>query len=126
MNEKFKYHFENKRRILYKHYFGEITIEDIQTSWDNAKEQNLIPDGTMRFLLDYREATFKMDYREYPKIVEYYRNNMEIFRNSKIAVLTQSEKDIIIPTLVEVKDFGYKSKPFYTEKAAVYWLLQES
>ncbi len=123
MNEKFDYRFDRKHGILYKFYFGDITIKDIESSWELAKVKNLIPEGTKRFLLDYRKATFNMSYREYPKIIEYYKNNLEIFRNTKIAIVTQNEKDVIIPTLVHSKDNFYKSEPFYTENAAVQWLL---
>ena len=104
MNEKFDYRFDRKHGILYKFYFGDITIKDIESSWELAKVKNLIPEGTKRFLLDYRKATFNMSYTEYSKIIEYYKNNLEIFRNTKIAIVTQNEKDIIIPTLVHSKD----------------------
>ena len=123
MKENFKYIFDEATRILYKHYFGEITIKDISSSWDFAIANNLIPKETKGFILDYREASFDIDIREYGKIAEYYKKHLEIFKDQKIAIITRTSKDVIIPTLVESKDDGYTSKPFYTEDAALKWVL---
>ena len=60
MEEKFKYNFDESTGILYKSYFGEITLEDIYSSWDYAINENLIPKTTKGFILDYREASFKI------------------------------------------------------------------
>lgn len=123
MEAKFKYIFDNETGILFKHYFGFIAIEDINSSWDYAIENKIIPKGTKAFVLDYRNATFNIPLEEHNKIAEYYRKNLDTFRNSKIAILTQNSKDVIIPTLVELKDNGYVSKPFYTEESAIRWVL---
>ncbi len=64
-----------------------------------------------------------MDIREHGKIAEYYKKHLEIFRDQKIAIITRTSKDVIIPTLVESKDDGYSSKPFYTVDAALKWVL---
>jgi hypothetical protein len=124
MGKKFSYHYDDSTGILYKKYYGPITIEDIYSSWDYAIDNNLIPKGTKSFVLDYTSASFNIKIKEYTKIAEYYRNHLEIFRNCKIAVITQTPKDVVIPTLVESIDEGYYSKPFYTLEAAIDWVLK--
>ena len=123
MKKKFKYSFDELTGILYKYYYGKITIEDIHSSWDYAIANNLIPKNTKGFLLDYTKATFDLDIKEHIQIPEYYKSHLEIFGNKRIAVLTHSSKDVMIPTLVELKDEGYYSRPFYTLEAALNWVL---
>ena len=123
MKDNFKYIFDESTKVMYKYYYGPITIKDISSSWDYAIANNIIPKETKGFILDYRGASFDMDIREHGKIAEYYKKHLEIFRDQKIAIITQTSKDVIIPTLVESKDDGYTSKPFYTEDSALKWVL---
>jgi len=123
MEEKFKYSFDESTRILYNYYYGQITIDDIYSSWEYVISKHLIPEKTKGFIVDYRKATFNVKVREYSKISDYYKNHLDVFRNYKIAMITQNPKDIIVPLLVESKDEGYFTKTFFTEEAAVEWIL---
>ncbi|MBK7630567.1 MAG: hypothetical protein IPJ23_07685 [Ignavibacteriales bacterium] len=124
MVNKFKYQYDSSTGILFKYYYGPITIEDIHSSWDYAINNNLIPKGTRSFVLDYTAASFDIKVKEHTKIAEYYRNHLEVFKNCKIAIITQTPKDVVIPALVETIDEGYYSKPFYTLEAAIDWVLK--
>ena len=124
MKEKYKYVYDNSTNILYKYYYGSITLEDIFSSWDYAISNNLIPENTRGFILDYRNANFEFNLKEYTKIADYYKNHIEVFGNHKIAIITQNPKDVVVPALVESKDDGYFSKPFYTHEAAIRWVLR--
>lgn len=124
MKEKFKYIFDDSTGILYKYYYGSITLEDIFSSWDYAISENLIPKETKGFILDYRNATFDIAIKEHSGISDYYKEHLDIFGNFKIAIITQTSKDITIPSLVELKDDGYSSRPFYTLEAAIKWVLR--
>ncbi len=123
MEEKVKYKFDDSTGILYKYYFGTITLDDIFTSWNDAISNNIIPKDTKGFILDYTKANFDLEFDELDKIPEYYKQHLDIFRNKKIAILTQSVRDIVYPILVEKKDSGYSSRPFYTLEAAIEWVL---
>ena len=123
MEEKVKYKFDESTGILYKYYFGTITLDDIFTSWNDAISNNIIPKDTKGFILDYTKANFDLEFNELDKIPEYYKQHLDIFRNKKIAILTQSVRDIVYPILVEKKDSGYSSRPFYTLEAAIEWVL---
>ena len=124
MSEKFKYHFDKQTGIMYKYYYGAITLEDIFSSWDYAISNNIIPIETTGFILDYREANLNIELTKYGKIAEYYYQHLDTFGNKEIAIISQNPKDIIISDLVESKDSGYASRPFYTAEAAISWILE--
>lgn len=124
MEKKFAYSYDNTSGILYKHYFGLISLEDIYSSWNYAIQNNIIPKGTRSFILDYQLASFDIKIKEYSGIAKYYKDHLEIFGGSKIAIITQTPKDVVIPTLVETHDEGYRSRPFYSLEAAIDWVLK--
>ena len=123
MKKSYEYRFDDKTGLMYKKYSGKIKLEDIFKSWDIAIEQKLFEKPIKGFILDYREASFDIDIKDYTKIADYYKIHINLFGGFKIAVVTESVKDIVIPSLVEGKDDGYLSKPFYTIEAAERWVL---
>ena len=122
-NEKIHYKFDQDTKILYKYYYGDISIQDIATSWEHAIENNMIPKEVKGFILDYREATFDFSHEKHREIVDFYRNNLEIFGNLKTAIIVTEPKNMVIPVLVKAKDKGYTSQPFSTIEAALKWVL---
>ena len=126
MEEKYKFIFDRSTKILYKHYYGPITFEDIFSSWDYAINNNLIPAETKGFISDYRNAHFEINLKEYTKIADYFKKHLDVFGNKKIAVITRKPKDTVVTALVETKDEGYLSRSFYTTEAAEQWVLGES
>lgn len=124
MENIFKYFFNEETKIFYKYYLGNIAFDDIQNSWNHIISNNLIPDDTIGFILDYRDATLQMESREHQKITDFYYANIETFKGKRIAIITEDPKDIVIPMLVRLKDRGYSSQPFSTEKAALSWIIQ--
>lgn len=125
MEKKYSYKYDSKSGIMFKNYYGLITMKDIYSSWDDAIKNKLIPEGTRRFVLDYREATFDFKISESPKIAEYYKAHLEVFQNCKFAIVAQKPKDVVVPAIVETHDDGYLSKPFYTKEAAINWVLDD-
>ncbi|MDX1829886.1 MAG: hypothetical protein R3342_10120 [Lutibacter sp.] len=123
MKKNFKYQFDNSLGILFKFYYGLITIEDIESSWEYAFKNSLIPKDVKGFILDYRNSNFNIKVEEYNKIADFYKKHLEVFGNFKIAILTEEPRDIVIPVLVETKDQGYSSRPFSTLNSAIDWVL---
>ena len=123
MEKKFDYKFNNSLGIIFKTYYGPITIEDIESSWKHAFENDLIPKEKKGFILDYRNANFNFEIEENILIANFYKKHIDIFRNYKIAIITENSKDIVIPILVESLDEGYHSQPFSTLEAAITWIL---
>ena len=123
MNDKFEYQFDSALGIFYKFYVGKITLEDIISSWKYAFKNNLIPKETKGFIVNYKNAKLNMKINEYVGIANFYKNNLDVFGNYKIGIITTNPKDIVIPILVESIDQGYESKPFSTNEAAIEWVL---
>ncbi len=109
---------------MFKYYYGPITIDDIISSWQFAINNQLIPKETKGFVLDYREANFRISIDEHEIIADFYKNHPEIFGKLKTAVITDDPHDIIIPILIETLNEGYYSRPFTTFEAAVDWVLR--
>ena len=123
MEEKITYRLDQSNGILFKYYRGDITIEDISSSWEHAIENQSIPKETKGFILDYTKATFKIKFNEYHLIADFYKNHLDVFSNQKIAIVIDNPSDIVIPILVESEDDGYTSRPFNTIDAAIAWVL---
>ncbi|MGO4819132.1 hypothetical protein [Flavobacterium sp. W22_SRS_FP1] len=56
-------------------------------------------------------------------ISDFYKKHIDVFKNYKIAVVTEGPSDVMIPLLVKAQDQGYKSKAFSTVEAAIKWVL---
>lgn len=123
MDKKFKYRFDSSLGILFKYYYGLINIKDIESSWEYAFENGLIPKETKGFILDYRNSNFNIRIQEYTAISDFYKKHLDIFGNFKIAILTEEPRDIVIPMLVKTEDEGYSSRPFSTLESAIEWVL---
>ncbi len=120
---KYKIEYDITTKIVTKIYFGDISLEDIFNTWDEAKLLNLIPYNVSGFLLDYRNSNINIHPLESPKIAKYYQKNLELFGNKKIAILSESSKNIVTPILVQELDQGYSSRPFSSYEAAIHWIL---
>ncbi|RZT97572.1 hypothetical protein EV201_2245 [Ancylomarina subtilis] len=123
MNDKFKFEFDSETSILYKNYYGLITVEDIISSWEQAINNKLIPNHVKGFILDFRKSTFDFEVSRYIEISNFYKKYLHVFGGSKIALITVDPKDLVIPVLFQAKEDGYKSKPFSTLEAARDWIL---
>jgi hypothetical protein len=125
MAKNYGYTFDDESGILYKNYFGDITIEDIIASWEDAFEHHRIPKNTHRFILDYRQASIRIKSTKHTEISDFYKQHPEFFKNARIAVVTHDPKDTVVTILVHEKDDGYYSLPFSTVEAAREWVLSE-
>ena len=114
--------YEYKNRIVFKHYFGLITVEDVAETWLKAIEQNLFPDDTIGFILDYRKAQFDIEPGRHIEIPEFYQQHPDVFNGKRIAIVTVRPTDVVYPLLIQVQDKGYKSMPFSTMEAAIDWV----
>ncbi len=123
MNKKFRFQFDNSLGILFKYYYGSISIKDIESSWTYAFENDILPRDIKGFILDYRNSNFNLKINEHTAISDFYKKHLDIFGNCKIAILTNDPMDIVIPILVSKEDEGYNSKSFSTLDAAIRWVL---
>lgn len=126
MNDLPSLEFNPLSRILFKYYYGLISVEDIKNSWTDAIAKKQIPDNVRGFVLDYRKAHFDFEPRRLTEIAEFYMANIHVFGNKYIAMVADNPKDIVYPILFQAEDKGCVTKPFSTMEAAVAWVLASS
>jgi len=113
---------EYKDQILYRYYFGLISVEDIKDSWLTDIKQKLIPSETIGFVQDYRLAHFDFEPGRCIEVDYFYQSFPEVFGKKRIAFITEHPDDMVYPMLIQLQDKGYESMPFSTMKAAVQWI----
>ena len=122
MKEFYSYYYDAESEIMYKSYFGEITIKDIESSWEAAFNQKLIPKNTDKFILDYRKATMRVKSTEHSSIADFYKKHPNVFKDARIAVISGIPRNTVISILVHEKDEGYQSFPFNNLEDALKWI----
>jgi hypothetical protein len=121
---KFEFSFDYSRMIFYKYYSGDVSYNDFESSWLYIIENQIIPNNVRGILLDYREALIKSPIDEAYKISSFFSGNVSIFKNKKIAFVTSTPEQIVLPVLVREFDSNYQSRPFSTIEAAEHWILE--
>jgi len=117
------FNFDATQKIFYKHYSGEVTYLDFESSWLNVIQNYVFPTETKGFLLDCRNAMFKFSLNEAYKIADFFISHLNIFGNKKIAFIASTPEQIIVPMLLLEYDFNYQSRPFSTIEAAESWII---
>ena len=123
MIKKFEYKYDEETHILFKFYYGKITLKDIENSWIYAFENFLIPLGTKKYILDYRNSFLDIEIKETSAISDFLQKNLTYFKDSRIAVIMEKPRQIVYPNLVMKDDKQYKTRPFTSMEAAIEWVL---
>jgi len=118
----FEFSFDNTRMIFYKYYSGNLSYNDFESSWLYIINNQLFPGGTKGILIDYRKALVQFPIDEAYRISTFFNCNLHIFNNQKIAFVTSTPEQIILPELVREYASNYQSRPFSTIEAAEDWL----
>jgi hypothetical protein len=100
-----------------------MTLEEIESSWEYAFEKNLRPKEKRDFILDYRRSHLDIEFGQHLAIADFYKKQLDVFGNHKIAIITEEPRDIVIPVLVKFHNEGYSSRPFSTLEAAIALML---
>lgn len=123
MNDFYKFELHSELNILYKYYYGPISLENIFSSWEHAFDTNIIPKDIKGFILDFRKSNFDFKVERFIDISNFYKEHIDIFKGAKIALITVDPTDLVVPILFKTKEEGYLSQPFSTEQAAIEWIL---
>ncbi|SDW88147.1 hypothetical protein SAMN05444411_102374 [Lutibacter oricola] len=123
MNNTIKCTYNSKNKIFIKSYHGDIYLEDVVNSWKEIISKKIIPENFQGIIVDLRKGVIKMTIEESVGVSQFYKNNLSLFGNKKIAYITNSPIKTVYSMLVEQKDKGYKTKTFSYKEAAIYWIL---
>lgn len=114
--------YDEARRIFYKIYSGDIYFHDLVDTWNEMIGQNLIPEDTCRFVLDYSNATFISSPSGVDDICKFFRAYNHVFAHSRLALIMQKPDQVILPILVNNELTSISVKPFYTLEAGTRWV----
>ncbi|MGD2035478.1 MAG: hypothetical protein PVF73_10505 [Bacteroidales bacterium] len=123
ITEKASIRFDASTGIFFKIYSGDITLNDLETSWETIIEKKYIPEEVTGFILDYSNAKVKMDISQTKGIAEFYNQHLQIFKEKKIGLIMTKPEQVIFPMLVESRNPPYYLKAFNTEHAAINWVI---
>ncbi len=124
INHKCTFHFDEEKGILFKNYTGRVTLDNVINTWKNAIEKDKVSHDTKGIVVNFLKAKIDMEPVAAEEIVAFYRSNMEIFGGKKIAILTGTPRDIIIPVLMHEQSRGFEVRPFSTLDAACDWISE--
>lgn len=124
MQQKLKidYYYDPATKIFYKHYFGEIYLEDVLSSWEHILNKNKIPKNTKKFILDYRKGTLIATPEAAGHIADMYENHETIFGGARVAMIMDRPDQVIFPLLVNMEQSIVEFKPFFSLESAIGWL----
>ena len=123
LNNNIYYNYDIVTKIMYKVHYGLISAQQITDSWQWAFTNNIIPQNTKRYLLDYRQAEFINPVRISSEIVRFYHANLMYFKDCKFAIVSDKSKNIATSLTVKKSDYSYQSEPFSFIELAIEWLI---
>ncbi len=88
--ENFQYHYNEEEEIFYFSWEGETTVQDARDMWKIMIGNNAIPKGCRMMLSDRRNVVLIDKVQNYLIVDDIYRENPEIFKHSKLAVIVNS------------------------------------
>jgi len=122
MGIKLTTHIDFPDEIIIRKFEGVIQPEDVLLSWENIKSSPLLTTSTKGIISDLSKCDFRMDLNGFQKIINYLKNQ-EYLKPIKLAVITDSPKDIVFPMIGESTVKSLQIKPFNTESAATRWIM---
>ena len=77
-SRRIRFDYDHENKILTKKQIGVIAIDEISEAWLWAFDNKIVPEGTCRFLLDYRDAEIKNAVKASESIINFYNKNILI------------------------------------------------
>jgi hypothetical protein len=118
------YSIDEKNKIIYEQYSGEVSIDDIIESKKKVLQGE--PKIGFSLAIDMRKA--KLDFKpdDLEKLVDFFVGFKEYIKGTRIAFLTDSPKNAAITLfyeeLVKSENLGFQVNVFSTKEAADLWL----
>ncbi len=123
MSPEVKSYYDSERGIYFKHYSGEVYIEDVFKTWEEKIRNDISGRGIKKFVVDYKKASIKFPSGRATDIADFYKKHDDVFRDSKIAMVMESPDQVVFPHLVEMQNVSFIIRTFYTMEAALQWLM---
>ncbi len=118
------FHHDEELKILRVRYPGMLTKEEIIAHYDELRTNSSFH-RNIRILIDCRNSTFTVKPEEVPELIAAARDAVREYDSVKEAMMVTDPYETVIVTLFEkgINIPNYRFRVFYTEEAALNWLL---
>ena len=112
----------NGRGIMTRKFYGKVNADYIIDSFVYLIDNNLIKENCIGIISDFRNATIKMDIKEFKKVIAFIKQNKKSV-NLKLAAIVDTPNKSVFPFLAQ--SFDMLVRPFSTIEAAKKWIISE-
>lgn len=109
--------------VILRKFEGKVSADEIMQSWQDLEADNRFTNDIQGVLNDLEDCELTMDIKGFKRLMSLMLKK-DYIHNIRIAVVTNSTRNIIFPTLGETQFRDLKIKPFSTIQAAVDWILE--
>jgi len=121
MTINYENHGKYPDKILIRKFQGEVCVEDILESWTDLFDSGKLKSTITGVINDLSVCDLKMNMADFKKLLDFLSEN-EILRSIKLAVITDSPKNVTFPKLAE-SNKELRIKAFSTLQAAEDWII---
>lgn len=122
MDTQVRVYYDSQDKVFHKIYSGKIELEWIFRSWTRIFNDQTIPSGTQKFMIDYSAADMSFEPGIADAIASFYHSNAQVFGKAKIAIIAKKPAHVVIPFIIKSKPVNFVLEVFYTRDAAKQWL----
>ena len=115
-------YIDSNESIVVRTFKGVVTVDDVIKLWEHAVENCLENKNIKAIITDYTGAKIEADVDEIHKFTDFFRKNLDKFKDIKIIQVMDSPH-IVFPMLLEREFTELVIRPFATMKAAVQWAM---
>lgn len=124
MNIIYKKHDMYPEHILIREFKGNIDVNNIIDSWEYLIKSKMINRQIKGVINDLSNCELIMDMNRFKTLISYMKSH-DYFNGIKLAVITNSPKTIVFPTIGEKMVSEFSIRPFTTIQAAVDWIVMD-
>ncbi len=115
-----KYELNENNSILVRTIYGQITMSEIIELWEEDITNKRVTSDLKAVITDLTKGKNLSKMGERKNITAFYRNNIDFFKNIKIAVVL-NDSSISIPLMYEQEHQDIQHLAFSTLDAAMKW-----
>ena len=119
----FHFSFDNSRKICYNSFSGSLSYDDLELSFRYLIHNKFLPETAKGILIDYRDTQIQSPIDIAQKLLSFLTGNHEVFNQKRIAFVSSTPDQVLIPMLMGESASSFESRPFSTIEAAENWLI---
>jgi hypothetical protein len=119
--------YDESTKIVFKIHEGVLNVNDSIQSWLSIIQKQLIPQETIGYIIDYRNARFVSGIESSKTMTEVFNGHPKYFKGKKIALITNEPHMVVMLLIVQTfENKIFDTQPFNTEEAAIEWISKNT